>query len=308
MSRTIGPDALPIHNRPGFGRGDLAIIAGSFFWAIGAVVIKNGIEDTPDAFRVFVFNGIRMPVVSGLMFLSVIVSGRPVSIRRADIPIFASASFIGMFLFMVLNLAGLAVSTVANFGILMATLPLFILLLAIALRTEKVTLWNAAGIAVGFIGTVVLTYRGGGFTITGGDMLIILSCIAWAVFVIMCKSILARYSPVLAMAWILLFASVFQFPLFIRDLPHQSFAAVSAANWINLALASVVSLFGGNILFYYSLKIIGPTRVGAYSYLEPVFTLMLAASLRGERISLPQIAGLFIIFSGIGMTHFRKRT
>ncbi len=304
MSSTIAPEMRPEHAHPGFGRGDIAIIAASFFWGIGAVVIKNCIE--PGAFKVFVFNGIRMPVVSGLMFLSVLLSGRSITIRKADIPVFASASFIGMFLFMVLNLAGLSGSTVANFGILMATLPLFILLFAIVLRIEKITVWNVVGIMSGFIGTIVLTYRGGGLDITWGDFLIILSCIAWAVFVIMCKSILARYTPVLAMAWVLLFASVFQFPLFIRDMALQSFVNLSVSIWINLAVATVVSLFAGNILFYYSLKIIGPTRVGAYSYLEPVFTLMLAAILRGEHITFPQIGGLFLIFSGIGMTHLGR--
>ena len=91
MSSTIGPP----YRHQGFGRGDIAIIAASFFWGIGAVVIKNCIE--PDAFRIFVFNGIRMPVVSALMFLSVLLSGRSVSISRSDIPIFAITSFTGMF-------------------------------------------------------------------------------------------------------------------------------------------------------------------------------------------------------------------
>jgi hypothetical protein len=47
-----------------FGAADMAMIATCVLWGIGAVVVKNAIGDTPDTFRVFVFNGLRMPLVS----------------------------------------------------------------------------------------------------------------------------------------------------------------------------------------------------------------------------------------------------
>jgi drug/metabolite transporter (DMT)-like permease len=290
-----------------FGRGDVAIIVGSFLWAIGAVVIKNAIEDVDTGFRIFVFNGLRMPLVSLLMFAWAARMGLPVGIRLKDVPIFAFASFLGMFLFMVLNLNGLALTTVSNFAILMATIPLFILLLSFFLRLERISIWTALGIAVGLSGMIALNWRGGGIVVQPGDLLILASCACWAVFAILCKNILRTYPPMIAMAWILLFASFFQLPLMFHELPSQSFTSITTANWINFLIATVVSLFGGNLLFYYALHEIGPTRVGAYSYLEPVFTLFLAAILRGEHISISQAAGLFLIFAGIALTHFRRR-
>lgn len=268
-------------------------------WAIGAIVIKNALGDTPDTFRVFTFNELRMPLAAIFMFAIVKSTGGSIKIRLRDVPLLAGMSFIGMFLYMYLNLKGLTLTSVSNFGIIMATIPLFILFLAIILRIEKVTRWTALGIFIGFWGTISLSFQNGSLEFHAGDLLILASCLCWAALTIMSKKIPSLYSPLVIMAWIFIFSSIFQLPFCIMEFHEQSLTAISAWSWFNFFIATFVSLLLGNVLFYYAVHEIGPCRVGVYSYLEPVFTIILAVLLRGEHLTILQVTGLFLIFTGI---------
>jgi drug/metabolite transporter (DMT)-like permease len=46
--------------------------------------------------------------------------------------------------------------------------------------------------------------------------------------------------------------------------------------------------------------------VGVYTNLTPVFTVILAALMLGEHITLSQIAGLVVIILGIAVSNYRR--
>ena len=73
-----------------------------------------------------------------------------------------------------------------------------------------------------------------------------------------------------------------------------------------VAFSCVGSLYLANTLYYFSIKKIGPSLVGVYTNLTPVFTLIMAWLLRGERITFSQVAGLIIIISGIAISNYRR--
>lgn len=94
------------------------------------------------------------------------------------------------------------------------------------------------------------------------------------------------------------FFQYFPASLLHHESPAQSITAISGLSWFNFFIATFVSLLLGNVFFYYAVHEIGPCRVGVYSYLEPVFTNILAVLLRGEHLTILQVTGLFLIFTG----------
>jgi len=110
-----------------FGFADFAIITTCLLWGLGTVAVKNVIGETPETIRVFVFNGIRMPVSSLLLFMWVKCTGGSVKLHREHIPLVAAVSFFGIFLSMATSLIGLSMSTASNMGIIFSTIPFFIL-------------------------------------------------------------------------------------------------------------------------------------------------------------------------------------
>ena len=73
-------------------------------------------------------------------------------------------------------------------------------------------------------------------------------------------------------------------------------------NGLLLLIASGFSLSVGFITFFAALKRIGPVRASILMNAEPVFTIIIAAILLGERLSPGQLAGAGLVVIGIVLT------
>ncbi|GAI02879.1 unnamed protein product, partial [marine sediment metagenome] len=177
-----------------FGFADIAMVTTCFLWGLNAVVAKNALGDTPETFRIFVFNGLRIPVSSLLLFLTVKLSGGSIWIKKEHLPFIAAVSFFGMFLFMVGYIAGLNMTSASNAGIIIATTPLCILLVSFITKIERPTKSSVAGILVGFCGMLVLIFKNGSVSFHPGDLLIAISCVCWAVYTVLGKKIVSLYA------------------------------------------------------------------------------------------------------------------
>ena len=285
-----------------FGTGDLAILITCFIWGLGAVSVKYAIGNTPETFKVFVFNGLRLPVVSLLLFATVKMRGESIAVRREHIPLMAAIAFFGMFMNTVTAIVGLSLSSASNMGIIVTTTPLFILIVSFVSGIERASKRLIAGICVGMSGVCVINYQHGGFSYNFGDILLVLSCLFFAIYAVFGKKIINTYSILLTSAWMFLLSALYQFPLFVYQLREQSWNTIPPINWINLGFGTFGSFFTANVLFFYAIQKIGPVRTGLYLNLQPVFTLLMAYIFIGESITVMKIIGLVIILIGIGIT------
>ncbi|HUT62490.1 MAG TPA: DMT family transporter [Anaerolineae bacterium] len=296
-----------MYKKSNFRLADGALIATTFLWGLNAVVTKNALGNIPESFRVFVFNGLRIPAASLLLFLTVKLSGGHIGIKKKHFPIIAGVSFFGMFLFMACFVSGIYLTSASNAGIINATIPLFILVVSFISRIDQPTTRTVAGIMLGFCGMLALTVSSGRASFNPGDILIVISSVCWAIYTVYGKKIVNVYTPMVATAWVYLFTSLYQLPFFIYQLPGQSWEKISGWNWINLSISTVGSLFIANSLYYYSIDKLGPSRVGVYTNLTPVFTLILAMLIRGEHITSLQVIGLVVILLGITVSRTTSR-
>jgi drug/metabolite transporter (DMT)-like permease len=75
----------------------------------------------------------------------------------------------------------------------------------------------------------------------------------------------------------------------------------SVAGWAAVAGIALVSTVAAITLFFAGLARIGPTRASTLSTVEPVFTIVLAAALLGERIGTVQAIGGVLILGAVVM-------
>jgi drug/metabolite transporter (DMT)-like permease len=285
---------------------DAAVVLTCFLWGLNAIVTKNALGDAPETFRTFIFNEIRIAAASLFLFMAAGLAGYPIGIKRRDLPLILGVSFFGMFFFMVMFILGISLTSASNLGVINASTPLFILLVSFITGIEHPTKRIILGIVIGFCGMLALSWNKGEIVFNPGDLFILLSCLFWAVYTVYGKRITNKYNPLVATAWIYLFTSIFQLPFFIMQIPAQSFTAISTVNWLNITISCVGSLFLANSLYYYSIDKIGPSRVGVYTNLTPVFTLLLAALIRDESIGISHIVGLVVIILGIAISSSRR--
>lgn len=288
-----------------FGLPDLALIVTCACWGLNFVITKSATADGPENFRLFIFNIIRFPAASLLLFLTARLMGERLGVRRRYLAAIAVVSFAGNFLYQVLYMWGQYLTSAANVGIVYGFTPLLIVMLAVAAKVERATVFVWAGVGIGFAGLLTVMWNGGGFMLDPGAVLMLFACACWASYAVFGKRILEAYPPVVTTAWMLLFGGLYQLPLALRQLPGQSWTALSAQSILFVSLSAVLSLAAGYTLFYYAISRIGPARAGIYSNLTPVFTLVFASLIRGEAILPKHIIGLAVILAGIAATRVR---
>ncbi len=293
-------------NHAPFGKADGIMVIVCFLWALGTVIGKALLGDTPETFRPSTFNELRFLIATPALFLMLRLSGSSLGIRREHFPGMLFVSFCGMFLFMALFIFGLSMTTAANTGIILGAAPLMIVVISVARGVESLSFRLTAGIVLGIAGVLLMNWRGGSLSFNPGDLLILAACFCWGIYAVWGDKYLKIYPPLLATAWIFLFLSIYYIPLFLYEFPRMSWRAVPPENWAYLIFSAIGPLLAANTLYYTAIKYIGPARSGVYINLEPVFTVLLAAALLGERITFHQAAGLGIIICGVIFARSRE--
>lgn len=69
--------------------------------------------------------------------------------------------------------------------------------------------------------------------------------------------------------------------------------------WIAIVLIVLVSNLAGFQFFFLALKRLGANRVSVLNMAEPLFTTLIAVSILGERLSLPQSLGAAVMIGGL---------
>ena len=285
-----------------FGIPDIALLITTACWGLNFVITKSAAGNSPEQFRIFVYNIIRFPLASFLLFLTLKLRGENILIQRKDIKTIVILSFIGIFMYQILYMIGQTMTDSANIGIIYSFSPLLIILISMITGIEKPTAFIFIGVFFGITGLIMIIFEGGTLSVDVGSLLFFLAVICWASYSVFGKPFLEKYPPVITCAWILLFGALYQLPMALYQLPYQSWSALSAQSILFVFLSSFFSLFLGYTLFYYSIQKIGPSKAGIYTNLTPVFTLIFASIIRNETIRAIQIIGLAVIIVGIFIT------
>ncbi len=201
-----------------------------------------------------------------------------------------------------LFLTGLRHSTPAHGALLYAATPILVLCLALARGQEKSSARRTLGVALAF-GGVLFLLLGRGLTFdarwVGGDALIFLAVIAWAVFTTRAKELVARLGVLPVTAWATLFGTLCFLPVGVPALVHQDWSRVSAAGWWSLAYIAIATSIVSYLLWGWALARIEASRVAVFTNLQPVATALLAWALLGEPLTLHFLGATAFVLTGV---------
>ena len=290
------------------GLPDLALVITCLCWGLNFVITKSATGENPEHFRLFIYNIIRFPVASGLLFLTLYLKGESVLLGKKYFVGTALISFVGIFMYQTLYMIGQSLTGSAKIGMVYSFAPLLILVISVIAKVERLSFFTTSGVVVGCFGLFMILFQEGSFTVDKGSLLMLIAIGCWACYVVFGKRILDKYPPMLTTAWMLLFGSLYQVPLALWQLPDQQWAELSGMNIFFVSLSAVMSLYTGYTLFFYSVAKIGPAKAGVYTNLTPVFTVIFASLIRNETILLIHVIGLTVIILGIGITKIPPRS
>lgn len=206
--------------------------------------------------------------------------------------------------------SGLSMTTATNTSLLAVTIPIFAVIVGAILRIDKFTGRKLLGILLASCGVIYLIDPGkASFNsqTTQGNILIMLNCLSYAVYIVISKKLIGYYGALKSIAWIFLMATVINVPIGLISLQSVALSDVSLVSW--LALAGVVIF--PTILAYYlnawALARVEPSIVAVYTYLQPLVGFLFAVVFLGEQFSLRVVIAALLIFAGLFLATRRRK-
>ena len=285
------------------GLTDLYMLLTVLIWAVNFPLIKIALRE----FSPLAFNGIRLAFASLTLLFFLFLSRQGFRIQKRDIFKLIVLGIIGNTIYQLLFIQGINLTTASSTAIIMAMTPVSVALLSSLLKHEKIH-WAAwVGIFLSFVGFyLVITERPDKFLFSWenlkGDMMIFLGNIVWAVYTVFSKPFLVRISPLKWSSLSLAAGTLFYLPFCIPAFSSQDFGRVSIRSWAILAYSGIFALAVSYVVWYASVKRVGNSKTAIYGNITPIFTVIFAFFLIGERISLWQGLGTLVLLSGVYLT------
>jgi drug/metabolite transporter (DMT)-like permease len=191
-------------------------------------------------------------------------------------------------------------------GILVATAPLFVALLAVRFdQDERSHGWGLAGVLLGMVGVVLLfgvDLSGDAETLFGG-LMIVGSGLCYAIAVLIAKRGFTGVPPVGVAASNLVISAVVWLPVALFSLPSHGPGANAILSMLALGAGGTGLAF---LFFYTSIAEVGPARASIVAYVAPAFAVVYGVTLLGEDLTVGTVGGLVLILAGSWLAASRR--
>ncbi len=211
-----------------------------------------------------------------------------------------------------LTFVSLRYTTATNTALLFGASPIVIGLLAALLLGEKFGLPKRLGAALGFVGAALIITQGqledvrlGGAML--GNFLAAVAALYWSVYTVLTRRITQLVPPAVYTFYILTLGALLPTAATIIVNGRLPFSGASAPA---LAAMAAVGIGTGALAFNFwnwGLERIEASRVGFFSFLEPVFAAAVAIIFLGESLTAPTVSGGALVLCGILLATRRSR-
>jgi drug/metabolite transporter (DMT)-like permease len=220
-------------------------------------------------------------------------------ITRENIWLFIGISLTGLVLPLCLLNVGMLHTTASLSGIIQATAPLGVVVMAYFVLKESATKAKWLGVLLGLFGTALVVLQGSnGDSTIFGNLLIFGSAISLATLAILEKIAVSRheYTP----TYIMGVTSILGFPvLLILSLCLEGGAVASHAVTAYAFLLALPCTVVPYLLWLDALRKIDISKASLFMYCIPIFGIFFSVILLNEMITGIMVVGMAIIFLGV---------
>lgn len=222
---------------------------------------------------------------------------------------FTLLGFLGVTLHQWLQSTGLVTSQASTTAWIVASTPLFMVLFSWMFLKEKLSKLSVVGIILSTLGVLTVISNGdiAGLFRNGfgapGDLLVLLSSPNWAIYSILLRKTLQRESALKTTFFSMLFGWLLTTIQFLLGKEWQSVPAMDFSGWASIFYLGIFCTFLAYIFYYDALQKLSSASVGAYLYIEPIATAVIASVTLHEAITLFSLLGGALILFGISMVN-----
>jgi drug/metabolite transporter (DMT)-like permease len=202
---------------------------------------------------------------------------------------------------------GIHWSTAFSSALILGCGPLFTLLILRATGIEMLTRGQVAGVAVALLGVLLFLsdkLMGGQWSASGGDLVLLVAAAFFSYYTVAAKPLIERHGGVVVMTYAVLLGSA---PVVALSLPaglQVPWAQLSAAVWLGMLYAVLISAFLGWLVWGWVNAVRGVARSAPLMYLMPPVAGLVAWAVTGESYSGIKLAGAALALAGVALAQF----
>ena len=251
------------------------------------------------------FGFIMVRVIGGLALFFITGAFVKEKIERKDWWRIVGLAFFGVALNQLLFYKGLNLSSPINASIMMISNPIIVLILMAFIGGERISGRKVVGIALGIAGALTLLLVNKNFSLgsasLGGDTLILINSASWAIYTIMVKPLMQKYSTVTILKWSFLFGLVFIWPVSYPEFHQISWQAMPLKVILCVSFVVICTTFIAYLLNTYALKELSPSVVSIYIYLQPFLASLIAIGLGQDQLDPIKVSSGLLIIAGVAL-------
>lgn len=285
----------------------IALFAVNMLYGASHILAKGVMPSylTPSVFILFRVFG------AAILFWLILSVSRRFKIERKDWIRLVGCGLFGVTVNQLFFFHGLNLSSSVNSGIIMAFNPIMVVILSGFALKEKITPIRLTGILIGAAGAVLLTLTGEK-TVSEtslGDLYLLINSFSYAVYLVLAKPLMKKYSPLLVITWVFTIGLgfLFLYPPVLKEFYATNFNSIPSDVWIKIVYVVVGVTFLTYLLTMFGLKYLSPSVSSSYIYFQPVMVIGFAflflylgiADDYTSSITLRKIIYMLLIFLGV---------
>lgn len=222
---------------------------------------------------------------------------------------FALLGFLGISFHQWLQSNGLQTSEATTTAWIIATTPAFLSILGWLVLKEKLTLVQTAGIVLAMVGVLVVVSKGDFTSLTigkfgaPGDVLILISSVNWAVFSILSRRGLKDHPSTRMTFWVMTIGWLITSVAFVGQGRFAELPQLDSRGWWSLIYLGIFTTGLAYIAWFDVLSQLPAAQSGAFLFLEPPSSMIVAAIILNEQVTLAAVIGGAVILFGVWLVN-----
>ncbi|UOG91327.1 MAG: DMT family transporter [Candidatus Thiothrix sulfatifontis] len=206
---------------------------------------------------------------------------------------------------------GLQTTTATNGVLLQSVTPITMILLAGLVLHEKSNVWQWLGIGVSLVGVLVIITKADWQVVqqlafNRGDMWIVLATLDWSLYTVLLRKLPNGLKGMPILGFTVSLGALVILPLYMYEsmtFQTMPFTTLSVAS---VAYVAVFPSLLSYMFWNHATQRLGVNRTGQFSHLMPVFGILLATLLLGERLQFYHAIGMILVAAGILLANKKR--
>ncbi|MDP3979182.1 MAG: DMT family transporter [Pseudomonas sp.] len=278
------------------------LIVAMALWGSSFIALKWAFAELPALWVIFA----RMALGSLVFLLAWRWRGR-MQYRQGDWKYLLGLAACEPCLYFIFEALALQNTSASQAGMITALLPLLVAMGAFVFLRERISRTTLAGFLLALVGAVWLSLAGDADQHAPnpllGNFYELLAMLCAMGYTLLLKHLSTRYSAFILTAMQAFIGSLFFLPLALLSAPMP--VSISPQGLAAVAYLGVVVTVGAYGLYNYGVSQLPASQASGYTNLIPLFTLVFAMLLLGERLNTMQLFAAELVFGGVALSQWR---